>query len=377
MEDELQIGDHFMAGPSRVQRSESDASFRPNASSSPRADDRSKDIDLSDTSLSDIENDQNSADEAGVEEEPLQEETAGEGDSKELEDDDLSFSSQEVRNAEASQSPTVSQLNMSSQDDIEKEGEKESEVDDAGSETEKTLEKSTSAPRDATESTNALDLLPPELLELCTVGEEVVFTPDSDLDWRAPVFPWAMTKEGTVQFVIGKTFVGFPATHVLQKTVNNKTLVALTEEGKKVPPLLEAFLKLKAPEKLPIWETQLSKQRRDQFFWFLRTPNSTCGKALGDWSVGQDEGENEVKDAEFHEMTQAEAAQHRQREPPKNAVKVGKLPNPLKELVKGERPVRPVTPPMAFNLTGKRNSEAQGYHDAVYGGSKQISNWLD
>ena len=324
-----------MAGPSRVQRSESDASFRPNASSSPRADDRSKDIDLSDTSLSDIENDQNSADEAGVEEEPLQEETAGEGDSKEL------------------------------------------EVDAAGSEAEKALEKSTSAPRDATESTNALDLLPPELLELCTVGEEVVFTPDSDLDWRAPVFPWAMTKEGTVQFVIGKTFVGFPATHVLQKTANNKTLVALTEEGKKVPPLLEAFLKLKAPEKLPIWETQLSKQRRDQFFWFLRTPNSTCGKALGDWSVGQDEGENEVKDAEFYEMTQAEAAQHRQREPPKNAVKVGKLPNPLKELVKGERPVRPVTPPMAFNLTGKRNSEAQGYHDAVYGGSKQISNWLD
>ena len=165
------------------------------------------------------------------------------------------------------------------------------------------------------------------------------------MDWRTRIFPWALVKDGAVQFVIGRHPVGFPSSHVLQKEVNGKTLVSLTEEGRKVPQLLEAFSRLKAPEKLPIWEAQLSRQRREQFFWFLRTPNSNCAEAMGDWSVGQEEDTDEQKDSDLFELTQAEANQLRSREPPKNAVSVGKLPLPLKELVKGERPARPVTPP--------------------------------
>ena len=44
--------------------------------------------------------------------------------------------------------------------------------------------------------------------------------------------------------------------------------------------------------------------------------------------MGQEDEGSEVKDADLFEMTQAEAAQHKLRDPPKNAVSVGKIPVP-------------------------------------------------
>ena len=389
---DLPVLDLEEAGPSQGVGQAASSSFRPDASSSPRREDLPEELDLSDSSLSDIEREPEEqvvvdASQRG-DEPPLEEGEPVEVSREEAEEDDLSFTSTELNNAEPT--PTLSQLEsgLPTEDPEEDRGVEDgaggekSPLQVEGANADKT--QMDALPKDPVLPPNlpataseALNLLPPDLRKLCTVGEEVVFSPEEDLDWRTPSFPWALVKEGAVQFVIGRHPVGFPSSHVLQKEVYGKTLVSLTEEGRKIPQLLEAFSRLKAPEKLPIWEAQLSRQRREQFFWFLRTPNSNCGEAMGDWSVGQEEDTDEQKDSDLFELTQAEAKQIKSREPPKNAVSVGKLPLPLKELVKGERPARPVTPPLAFNLVGKRGSEAKGYHDAVYGGSKQSSDWLN
>ena len=82
---------------------------------------------------------------------------------------------------------------------------------------------------------------------------------------------------------------------------------------------------------------------------FLATEHSTYNAALGDWEVDKD------KDG---------------------TISVGKLPLVLKELAEGDRPARHMSPPPSFTFAGTPDSEAQGFHEAVYGDAKHLTDYL-
>ena len=172
-------------------------------------------------------------------------------------------------------------------------------------------------------------------------------------EWRLPKQPWCQQEKPGSSWTfwiksLGRTFT--PSTKLLrEKIVNGKTLVALTEEGRRVPLLRDAFDKLPAPQKPSIREAEARQGRRKTMLRFLATEQSTCNAALGDWEVDKD------KDG---------------------TISVGKLPLVLQELAEGDRPARQVSPPPSFTFAGTPASEAQGFHDAVYGDAKHLTDYL-
>ena len=136
---------------------------------------------------------------------------------------------------------------------------------------------------------------------------------------------------------------------LVEKSVHGNTLVALTEEGKRIPVLLEAFEKLPDPEKPCIYEADERQWRKKTIMRFLSTENSTCNAALGDWEVDSD------KDG---------------------SISVGKLPLVLQELADGDRPARQVSPPPSFTFSGTPDSAAEGFHKAVYGDASHLTDYL-
>ena len=113
--------------------------------------------------------------------------------------------------------------------------------------------------------------------------------------------------------------------------------------------LLEAFEKLPDPQKPCIYDAEERQWRKKTIVRFLANENSTCNAALGDWEVDKE------KDG---------------------AITIGKLPLILKELADGDRPARQVSPPPSFTFSGAADSEAQGFHDAVYGDAKHLTDYL-
>ena len=170
-------------------------------------------------------------------------------------------------------------------------------------------------------------------------------------EWKVPKQPWCMKSGSRWTFWIksvGRTIK--PSSRLLmEKLVNGKTLVALTDEGKTVPMLREAFEKLPDPQKPCIRDMEERQWRRKTMMRFLATENSSCNAAIGDWDVDKEK---------------------------EGTITVGKLPLVLKELADGDRPARQVSPPPSFTFSGTAGSEAQGFHEAVYGDAKHLTDYL-
>ena len=173
------------------------------------------------------------------------------------------------------------------------------------------------------------------------------------VEWKLPKQPWCQQEkpgQGWTFWLkpLGRTIT--PSARLLkEKVVNGKTLVALTEEGRSIPMLLEAFEKLPEPQKPCIFDSEERQWRKKTIMRFLATEHSTCNAALGDWEIDKE------KDG---------------------AISIGKLPLILKQLADGDRPARQVSPPPSFTFSGAADSEAQGFHDAVYGDAKHLTDYL-
>ena len=172
-------------------------------------------------------------------------------------------------------------------------------------------------------------------------------------EWKVPKLPWcqqAVTGKGWSFWIKSQGRLITPSDKLLvEKTVHGKSLVALTEEGKRIPVLLETFEKLPDPEKPSIYEADERQWRKKTIMRFLATENSTCNAALGDWEVDSD------KDG---------------------SISVGKLPLVLQELANGDRPARQVSPPPSFTFSGAPDSAAEGFHKAVYGDASHLTDYL-
>ena len=171
-------------------------------------------------------------------------------------------------------------------------------------------------------------------------------------EWKVPKQPWCIKSGSGWTFwlkSVGRTII--PSSRLLkEKVVNGKALVALPDEGKTVPMLLEAFDKLPDPQKPCIRDVEERQWRKKTMMRFLATENSSCNAALGEWDVDKE------KDG---------------------TITVGKLPLVLRELADGDRPARQVSPPPSFSFSGTTaGSEAQGFHDAVYGDAKHLTDYL-
>ena len=53
------------------------------------------------------------------------------------------------------------------------------------------------------------------------------------------------------------------------------------------------------------------------------------------------------------------------------------LPPVMKEIVAGKRKPTPLSPPLSFALKGAPDTEAEGFHDAIYGVTKKIEDYLE
>ena len=219
-------------------------------------------------------------------------------------------------------------------------------------EDERDIEKSSSG-------TNPVDappadfFIPEELRGEIEIGQpNDLFSRDVGV-WKVPKLPWcqkAAIGKGWSFWIKSQGRLITPSDKLLvEKTVHGKSLVALTEEGKRIPVLLETFEKLPDPEKPSIYEADERQWRKKTIMRFLATENSTCNAALGDWEVDSE------KDG---------------------SISVGKLPLVLQELADGDRPARQVSPPPSFTFSGTPDSTAEGFHKAVYGDASHLTDYL-
>ena len=220
------------------------------------------------------------------------------------------------------------------------------------SESEKVVEKPSSEenPNDAPP---ADFFIPEELRGELDIGQpNDLFARDVGV-WKVPKLPWcqkAAIGKGWSFWIKSMSRLVTPSDKLLtEKTVHGKTLVALTEEGKRIPVLMETFEKLPDPEKPSIYEADERQWRKKTIMRFLATENSTCNAALGDWEVDSE------KDG---------------------SISVGKLPLVLQELANGDRPARQVSPPPSFTFSGAPDSDAEGFHKAVYGDAGHLTDYL-
>ena len=220
------------------------------------------------------------------------------------------------------------------------------------SESERVVEKSSSEgnPNDAPPTDF---FIPEELRGEIEIGQpNDLFSRDVGV-WKVPKLPWcqkAAIGKGWSFWIKSQGRLITPSDKLLvEKTVHGKSLVALTEEGKRIPVLLETFEKLPDPEKPSIYEADERQWRKKTIMRFLATENSTCNAALGDWEVDSE------KDG---------------------SISVGKLPLILQELADGDRPARQVSPPPSFTFSGTPDSAAEGFHKAVYGDASHLTDYL-
>ena len=113
--------------------------------------------------------------------------------------------------------------------------------------------------------------------------------------------------------------------------------------------LLETYEKLPDPQKPSLHEAEERQWRKKTMMRFLAIENSTCNAALGNSEVDKE------KDG---------------------SITIGKLTLVLKELVEVDGPARQVSPPPSFTFSGTADSDAQGFHDAVYGDIKHLTDYL-
>ena len=198
--------------------------------------------------------------------------------------------------------------------------------------------------------------IPEDLKDLVSLTPTSEYFSPSERDWRVAEDSLAFLSieddgRRMWNFTRGPDNCGLKVSSelVLEKLVSGKTLLALTERAGKWDQLSLAFSHLGKPEHDSLFDAEKRKLRRKQIMIFLRTKDNSCAEALGGWEASEDG----IK------------------------VLVDKLPIPLKTLAERKRPARATSPPLAFNFTGKVDSEAQNFLDAVYGDGKQIKESLE
>ena len=131
---------------------------------------------------------------------------------------------------------------------------------------------------------------------------------------------------------------------VMERTVSGKTLIALTDLGKKWQGAVLAMGKLRQPAESSLHETEQRRKRRLKLLDFLHA-QGTCAEALGGWKANDEN----------------------------SGVVINRLPIIMQDILENKTRARPSSPPLAFSLQGKEGSEAEGFHKAVY----QDSNFKD
>ena len=140
-----------------------------------------------------------------------------------------------------------------------------------------------------------------------------------------------------------------PFTHLEEKWISGKRLVALQPSAKEVPAIERAFASLKLPPPPSIYEAEARRLRRQRILTFVDVEKQSCAGAMG-WSGTTDDHAGVV---------------------------VKELPIEIREILEGSRPARAASPPVSFSFEGLKDSPSEGFHHSAYGDLKvSMSDYL-